>query len=174
MSAETSLKMILLLALLGLGCSFTGLVPTSEAVPATQPVGEFSVDNIQVDYLYTSELITIIYPLYGSKLDDFVIVTLSNGGAVPAKLIVESEIVGYTTKAIDTVDVQAGETLEVRQDPRLIPEMINDLNVEKPAQVHISVAALQEGIEKPILDETGETIVYARRDFPLSISGFTG
>ncbi len=173
MSAETSLKMILLLALLGLGCSFTGLVPTSEAVPATQPVGEFSVDNIQVDYLYTSELITIIYPLYGSKLDDFVIVTLSNGGAVPAKLIVESEIVGYTTKAIDTVDVQAGETLEVRQDPRLIPEMINDLNVEKPAQVHISVAALQEGIEKPILDETGETIVYARRDFPLSISGFT-
>jgi len=172
MRAKTSWKVILFFLLISLGCSFTGLVPISEPTPATEPATEFSVDDIQVDYVYTSELITIIYPLYGSRLDDFVIVTLNNQGPLPAKVVVESEIEGYTTKAVDTVDVRAGETLEVRQNPLLIPAGIDDLNVEKPAQVHIRVAALQEGVEKQILDETGGTTIFARRDFPLSISGF--
>jgi hypothetical protein len=69
--------------------------------------------------------------------------------------------------------VDAGQTLEVRQNPRLIPNVIDKLNTEKPAQVHIRIAALQEGSEKIVLDETAETLVYARRDFPWSISGFS-
>ena len=80
---------------------------------------------------------------------------------------------GYTDKASDTVDLKPGQTLEVRQNPLLIPKVIDDLNVEKPAQVHIHVAALQEGVEKEILDQTEQTTVYARRDFPWSIKGFT-
>lgn len=132
-----------------------------------------SVDNILVDYLYTSNLITILYPLYGSTLDDFVIVTITNTNDVPARLVVFSEISGYTTPAIDTVDLQGGEAVEVRQNPRLMPEVIDQLNVEKPAQFHIKVTVLEEGVEKPILDETGETLVYARRDFPWAIPGFS-
>jgi hypothetical protein len=155
------------MVIFSLSCSLSGqALSTPQAAP-------FSVDNIQVDYVYTSELITIIYPLYGNQLDDFVIVTVTNRNDVPVKVVVESEITDYTTKSIDTEDIQAGETLEVRQNPRLIPEVIDDLNVEKLAQVHIQVAALQEGVEKPILDETGETTVFARRDFPWSIEGFT-
>jgi len=167
------LKFILSLVVLSMACSLFG-VPDDpgQTLPTPESVA-FSVDNIQVDYLYTSELITIIYPLYGDQLDDFVIVTVTNQNDVPVKVLVESEITDYTTKSIDTVDVQAGETLEIRQNPRLIPEVIDDLNVEKLAQVHIRVAALQEGIEKPLLDETAETTVFARRDFPWSISGFT-
>ncbi len=126
-----------------------------------------------MDYVYTSNLITIIYPLYGSILDDFVVVTLSNQGESPAEILVSSEISGYTSKAMDTVTVQPGETLEVRQNPLLAPEKIEELNVEKPAQFHIRVAQLENGEEKTLLEETGETLVYARRDFPWSIPGFS-
>jgi hypothetical protein len=150
-----------------------GLPIGSDHALSTPEAVVFSIDKIQVDYLYTSELITIIYPLYGDQLDDFVIVTVTNQNDVPVKVLVESEITDYTTKSTDTVDVQAGETLEVRQNPRLVPDVIDNLNVEKLGQVHIRVAALQEGVEKPILDETGETTIFARRDFPWSISGFT-
>lgn len=139
-------------------------------IPATP---QFSVDKIRADYVYTSELITIIYPLYGSQLDDFVIVTLVNENEVPVKVKVQSEITGYTEAAIETVELAAGETLEVRQNPRLIPSVIETLNTEKPAQVRIRVWALAEGVEKTVLDETGETLVYARRDYPWSIEGFT-
>ena len=172
MRNQPVVKFFLCLAVLSLACSLFG-VPGSSETLSTPEATSFSVDEIQVDYVYTSELITIIYPLYGNQLDDFVIVTVTNQNDLPAKVVIESEITGYTTKSIDTVDVQAGETLEVRQNPRLIQEVIDDLNVEKLAQVHVRAVALQEGVEKPLLDETGETTIFARRDFPWSISGFT-
>ncbi len=164
MRSQPVLKISLLLVVLSLACATLGMPGSSKS---------FSVDKIQVDYLYTSELITIIYPLYGDKLEDFLIVTLTNENDVPVKVLVKSEIVGYTTEESTTVEVGAGETTEVRQNPRLMPDVIEDLNVEKPAQFHIYVAALDEGVEKQVLDETGDTSVYARRDFPLSISGFS-
>ncbi len=166
------LEILIFIAIFSMACSLSTLTSnTNQALPTQQP-SSYSIDNIQVDYLYTSELITIIYPLYGNQLDDFVIVTVTNQNDVPVKVVVESEITDYTTKSIDTVDVQAGETLEIRQNPRLNPDVIDELNVEKLAQVHIRVVALQEGVEKPLLDETAETVVFARRDFPWSISGF--
>jgi hypothetical protein len=149
-------------AVLILSC---GLLPSATPTPVTE--------SLQVDYLYTSNLITILYPLYGSTLDDFAIITLTNPRSVPVQVIVESEVTGYTTRSIDTVTVAAGETLEVRQNPRLIPDVIDLLNVQKPAQFYLRVAELDGGIEKPLLEETGDTLVYARRDFPLSIPGFS-
>jgi hypothetical protein len=131
------------------------------------------MDQIQVDYVYTSELITILYPLYGSTLDDFAIITLTNNRALPARILVQSEITGYTDLAADTIDIAAGETVEVRQNPRLQPKIIADLNVEKPAQFHLRVSELAAGDEKLLLEETKETLVYARRDFPWSIQGFS-
>lgn len=152
--------LVAIAALLGLSCGvFSSPSPDSDA--------------LQVDYIYTSNLITIIYPLYGSTLDDFAIITITNPRSTPAQVIVESEITGYTTKSIDTVMVAAGETLEVRQNPRLIPEVIDQLNVEKPAQFHLRVAELDNGVEETLLEETGDTLLYARRDFPWSIPGFT-
>jgi len=158
-----------LAALLVLSCGLLSPAPT--AIPTALPTSP--PDALQVDYVYTSNLITIIYPLYGSTLDDFVVVTITNPRDTPAQLIVESEVTGYTTKSIDTVPVGTGETLEVRQNPRLIPKMIDQLNAQKPAQFHIRMAELDNGEEKMILEETGDTLVYARRDFPWSIPGFT-
>ncbi len=189
-AALASLTLVLFcVVLLATGCSTESGSPTAQSVadtsaaitqpapdtssPTTQSPAELSVDDIQVQFIYTSELITLLYPLYGSKLDDFVMVALENTGELPAKVVVASEIVGYTNQATDTVEVAAGETVEVRQNPLLIPEVIDDLNTQKPAQVHVYVSALHEGVEKIILDETAETTVYARREFPWSISGFS-
>lgn len=146
-------------------------VPT--ALPSPTAVGKSTLDEISVDYVYTAEMITVIFPLYGSVLDDFVIVTIQNSGSQTARLLVESEIQGYTDKAIDTVDVAAGDTLEVRQNPLLETESIDQLNAQKPASFHLRVALLQNGEEKTILDETGVTTLFARRDYPWKIEGFT-
>ena len=146
--------------------------PVEEPTFAPTAAGSGGANDIQVDYVYTNNLITILYPLYGSTLDDFVVINLTNHNAEAVKLIIQSEVTGYTTQSIDTVTVDANGTLEVRQNPRLIPEAIDKLNVARPAQFHLSVVYLDNGVEKPVLDETGETQVYARRDFPWSIPGF--
>jgi hypothetical protein len=54
-------------AVLILSC---GLLPSVTPTPVTEA--------LQVDYLYTSNLMTILYPLYGSTLDDFAIITITN------------------------------------------------------------------------------------------------
>ena len=143
------------------------------ALPRPTAVGKATLDEISVDYVYTAEMITVIFPLYGSVLDDFVIVTVQNSGSQTARLLVESEIQGYTDKAIDTVDVAAGDTLEVRQNPLLKTESIDQLNAQKPASFRLRVALLQNGEERTILDETGGTTLFARRDYPWKIEGFT-
>ena len=132
-----------------------------------------SVNNIDVDYVYTDEMITILYPLYGDILDDFLIVTATNNNAEPVKVIVESEIVGYSNETVDTVTLPPGETVEIRQNPLLIPATIDELNTHRLAEFHILVKYLDEGEEKIILEDTQETLLYARRDFPWSIEGFT-
>jgi len=132
-----------------------------------------SIDNIDVDYVYTDEMITILYPLYGDILDDFLIVTATNNNAEPVKIIVESEIVGYSSETSDTVTLPPGETVEIRQNPLLIPEAIDELNTHRLAEYHIAVKYLDEGEQRIILDDTQETLLYARRDFPWAIKGFT-
>ena len=178
---------VFVLAALNLACSvFNQPTPIDNAPTSEEEVvsevsevnevsdeSEVSVDNILVDYVYTSELITIISPLYGKQLDDFFIITITNNNELAVKVVVESEITGYSDKSIDTVDVAAGEIIEVRQNPRIIPSVIDSLSSERFVQAHIRVVALQDGVEKMLLDETAETLLYARRDFPWSISGFT-
>ena len=132
-----------------------------------------TVDNIEVNYVYTGEMITIIYPLYGEILDDFLTVTVTNNNSEPVKIIVESQIVGYSNETIDTVTIQPGETIEVRQNPLLMPDAIDDLNSHRLTEYHVAVKYIDEGEEKIILEDTNEVLVYARRDFPWSIEGFT-
>lgn len=169
----------ILILVITLSCSLLNSTAPKRSTPqpTVSPTGQEQptspLQDILVDYVYTSNLITIIYPLYGSVLDDFSIVTLTNTLSTPAQAIVESEIIGYTTKSIDTVTIEPGESVEVRQNPLLIPEVIDELNVQKPAQFHLKVSRLESGEQHTILEETGDTLVYARRDFPWSIPGFT-
>ena len=167
---------------LSLSCSlFSGtpepdLEPTLpdpiQSTPQQDLADSASVGQIDVDYLYTTELITILYPLYGDILDDYFIITITNQNDEEVRVIVESEIVGYTSMAIDTVDVGANESVEIRQNPLLIPEVIDTLNTQKPADAHLRVSLMEEGQKLLLLDQTHETLIYARRDFPWAIEGF--
>jgi hypothetical protein len=152
-------RILLILALLfSLSCSLvTGAFPATEpapiptAQPAPNPTAEPALVEppqseppsatlpLEIDYLYTTELITVLYPLYGDILDDFTIVTLTNPNEDRVRVVVESEIVGYTSLAIDTVDIEPYETIEVRQNPLLLPEVIDQLNAQKPANFHLTV-----------------------------------
>lgn len=147
--------------------------PTATAAPTATSVSA-SVDNIQVDYVYTDPLITVLYPLYGTKiLDNYVNITLTNNNSQPVRVITESEIPGYSDKATDTVDVPANGTANVGENPLLTQASIDNLDIERPASFHIRVVYLQNGEEKLILDETKAITLTARRDFPWSITGFT-
>lgn len=89
------------------------------------------------------------------------------------RLKILSEVQGFTDQSIDTITIGGNETLEVRQNLRLISAKIENLNVQQPAQFHLRMSALQQGEEKILLEETGETLVFARRDLPWGIPGMT-
>ena len=81
-----------------------------EATGARATAAAVTIDQITVDYTYKSPLITPIAHLYGTKLSDFVIVTIKNDNSQSVKVVVTSEISGFTSKAIDTVTVAANGT----------------------------------------------------------------
>ncbi len=157
-------------------------LPDASGAKASQPVasgaprataGAVTVDQITADYTYKAELITPIAHLYGTFLDDFVIVTITNDNSAPVKLTVQSDISGYTDKASDTVTVDARGTQKVRQNPRLTTAAIDGLNSEHQADLHVVVTYLESGQPRTILDQTSQTLITSRRDFPWSIKGFT-
>jgi hypothetical protein len=143
----------------------------SEAPRATAAAA--TVDQITADYVYTSELITPIAHLYGSFIDDFVVVTVDNANATPVKITVQSDIPGYTDKASDTVTVAANGSEEIRQNPRLTQAGYDSLNSQHPADLHVVVSYLESGQPRTILDQTSQTLITSRDDFPWSIKGFT-
>ena len=135
------------------------------------PVSE-SENDYPIDYTYTSELITVYYHLYGNLLDDFVIVSMTNRSDDPAYFLVETEIDGYSFTSSDTVLAAPGETIEVRQNPRLIPESIEKLNAQRYANLVVRVTLLKEGEDELLLYDSSEILLYSRRDCAW-LDGFT-
>jgi hypothetical protein len=145
------------------------LASTEEAIsrdqmPTMAPVDE-TVDGVDIHYVYTNSVVTALYHLYGTILDDFVDITLTNNGNNDLTFVVQSEIEGYTNQSSDTVDVPAGESMEIHQNPRLLEGAVDQLNSEKPGTFHIKVVKLEGGDEVLLLDETEDVLMYSRRDF---------
>ncbi len=124
-----------------------------------------------IEYTYTSELITSYYHLYGSLLDDFVEIYITNNSSVTSSILVETEIDGYTTISSDTVEIAPGERTEIRQNPRLIPESMEKLNSQRYANFVIRVTLLTEGEGDLLLSESNEILLYSRRDYTW-VTGF--
>ncbi len=137
---------------------------SNEEMPTRAPVDE-TVDGVDIHYVYTNSVVTALYHLYGTILDDFVDITLTNNGNDDLTFVVQSEIEGYTNQSLDTVDVPTGESMEIHQNPRLMEGAVDQLNSEKPGTFHIKVVKLDGGDEILILDETEEVLMYSRRDF---------
>ena len=69
--------------------------------------------------------------------------------------------------------VAANGTEEVRQNPRLTQAGYDSLNSQHPADLHVVVSYLESGQPRTILDQTSQTLITSRDDFPWSIKGFT-
>ena len=94
-----------------------GRTAAPEATGARATADPVTLDNITVDYTYKNALITPIAHLYGTYLDDFVIVTIKNDNTKAVKVVVTSEIPGFTSKATNTVTVAAKKTEDVAPEP---------------------------------------------------------
>ena len=137
-------SLLLALSLLLSACSAPQI--TAPDVPTEAVATSLPEDTpYSIEYTYTRELITSYYHLYGSLLDDFVEVYITNNSSVTSSFLVETEIDGYTTVSSDTVEVAPGERVEVRQNPRLIPESLEKLNSQRYANFFIRVTLLTEG-----------------------------
>jgi len=131
---------------------------------STPIVEEF--DGIEIAYVYSRELITALYHLYGTDaLDSIVDITLTNHDPKTVTLIVETSIEGYTTKAMDTVHLESGATVELHQNPRLTAEALDKLNSEKPGNFLIKVTKTNPEPASVLLDESTEIRLRSRRDF---------
>lgn len=142
-----------------------------QVVEPTQTAVSEAVGEIQVDYVYTDGLVTALYHLYGSYLDHFVDITLTNNGAQTATIVVETSIEGFTTTAADTVEVGPGESVEIHQNPRLTQEAVDKLSSEQPGNFRIRVVQVDPGGDTVLVNESRQILLYSRRDF-VWISGF--
>lgn len=118
-----------------------------------------------IEYEYAGELITPYYHLYGKALGDFVVVRLTNRTDAPASFLVETVIDGYSAASANTAEILPGETGEVRQNPRLIPESMELLNAQRYANLNVRVTLLKEGEDELLLSESNEILLYSRRDY---------
>lgn len=127
--------------------------------------------SIGVHYIYNEGLITALYHLYGSVLDDFIKVHLTNNSAQTATLLVETGIEGYSTTASSTVVIGPNERLTVRHNPRLGIQAVGALNSRRPGNFFIRVTQLKEGADEVLLSDSVEITIYSRRDF-IWVNGF--
>jgi hypothetical protein len=147
-----------------------GRTAAPQATGARATAAPVTIGKITADFSYKNALITPIAHLYGTYLDDFVIVTVKNDNSQAVKVVVTSEILNFTNKAIDTVTVGAHKTAVVRQNPQLTTAAIDELDSERPAAtLHMLVTYLDNGVQKTLLDQTKQTLITSRRDFPWSI-----
>jgi hypothetical protein len=139
--------------------------------PRAAASGNSPLDNVDFDIVY-SDLLPVIYHLYGSYFEDLVNTTLTNHNDRPVKVRVETGIPNYTDAAIETVTLRAGETVEVRQNPTLLPEAIELLHGMKNASLHLRIDVLDEGEQRLVHESTEPLTIYSRDDFPWGIPGY--
>ena len=150
--------------------------PSAAAMVSNIPrasVPPITVDQITAEFGCGVDYLTPLAHLYGVILGDFCVITVVNNNSAAVKVVVTSEVTGYTSQATDTVTIPAGATQELRQNPRLTTTAIDSLNAPHDADVHVVVSYLQSGEPRTVLDQTSSTNVTSRRDFPWLIGGFT-
>ncbi len=155
----------ILMALAAMLCLAFCAVPALAEAPAGEEASAAEeTAGIDIYYEYDSELVTALYHLYGGALDDFVNVFLTNNSEESATLLVETKIEGYTTTSSSTVTVLPHEEAEVKQNPILLPDVINTLNAQHPGNFVIKVTELLAGEDDILLYESQEVTVFSRRD----------
>ena len=110
--------------MLAAGCAT--IAPTQKPViPSTAPVSQ-STENTDITvHTTTMESITAAFYLQMPNLNiTFIDFEITNNGNANAKLVVESEIQGYSEKAVNTIEIGAHKTVTIGQTPALKPNSI--------------------------------------------------
>ncbi|MBN1582640.1 MAG: hypothetical protein JXA89_18160, partial [Anaerolineae bacterium] len=167
---------LLLLAMTLLACINVdpgGGEPLPTPVPPTPtPEGDGKPPpQIEVSARYYTKVPTAFYHLLGktSKQQNFSTFTLSNRGQETVKIKLISEIVGFTEQAIDTLDLQAGQSIEIEQTPIMKTAARNQLNQGQVASFHYQVTYLQNGDEKLIDEQSVNVDMMSKRDLVVVI-----
>jgi hypothetical protein len=145
---------------------------TTDFLPRTlASSGSMPLENVGFEINYT-DLVPVVYHLYGTYFEDLVVTTLTNHNAQPIKVRVETTIVNYTDMAVATLTLEPGETIDVRQNPPLLPDALELLHGMRSASLHIQVDLLKEGERRLIYEGTESLTIYSRDDFPWGVPGF--
>lgn len=112
--------LLLVTLLAALSCVAAPAQPAALAgsAPAVSPV---NVSVKVVPMLSVTPAIYLQMPNLGITFVDF---EMTNNGSSPVRLNVESDIQGYSEKAVSTVDIQSRATVTVGQTPMLKPDLI--------------------------------------------------
>lgn len=144
----------------------------SGLAPRLMAAGRDSVlDQIEYEIGY-SDLVPVIYHLYGTYFDSLVTTTLTNRSDRLVKARVETGIPNYTETAVETVALAPGETVVVVQNPSLTANALDQLHSQKKADVHVRLDYVQEGEMRLLYEGTKPLTIYSREDFPWNIPGY--
>lgn len=133
--------------------------------------GDSPLDHVEYEIKH-SDLVPTIYHLYGSYFEDLVKVALTNRNPEPVKIRVAASVTNYTDVAVETVAIDPGETVEILQNPPLLPEALEMLHGMRKASLHVEIAYLKEGEQRLIYEGTPPITIYSRDDFPWDIPGY--
>jgi len=133
--------------------------------------GASASDNIEYEIEY-SDLVPVIYHLYGDYFDDLAATTLTNHNPGPVTIRVEATVPNYTDTAVTTLTLDSGESVRVAQNPPLLPQALDLLHGMREATLHIRVDLLEGGAQRLVYEGTESLTIYSRDDFPWGIPGY--
>jgi hypothetical protein len=73
---------------------------------------------------------------------------------------------------VETVSLGPGETVDIAQNPPLLPDALDLLRDMKMATLHVQIDLLAQGERKLVYEDTLPTTIYSREDFPWAIPGY--
>lgn len=116
--------------------------------------------------LKMAQVPTAIYHLLNSTDHPLIACEIKNNSPQTRRVCVTSFIEGYTARAIDTVEIAAGQAWQITQLPTLFPERIRDLNELTRAMLNILVDDLDGKVE---LQKTEPLWLLSQNSAPLYV-----
>jgi len=174
---KTLVLSIALLALTTLACITVdppggGENPLPTPIPATATPGrEHTSAQVDVGVRYINKVPTAFYHLLGktAKQQNLATFTVVNRGTEAVTVKVTSEIGGFTGQAVDTVNLAAGQTVEVEQTPIMKSGARSELNEGQVAAFHYRVSYLSAGEEKLIAEQSLNVDMMSKRDLVVAV-----
>lgn len=139
--------------------------PTSTPVATEQPV------QVDVRARYYAQVPTAFYHLLGktAKQQNLAEFTLTNQGSNAVTIKLTSWIEGFTDQAVDTIQLDGGQTTRIEQTPVMQMGVRNQLNEAQVAAWHYKLVYLQGGQEKLLKEQSAQVQMMSKRDLVVVI-----